>query len=74
MLKFKLIISDEAGALHTVEHESQHNANLADFNAIEDACASFIASAIPQVEVFLLEKAQDIQVTPVGFKKTVVVP
>ncbi len=70
MLNFKLIISDESGELHTLEHSTSHNSCWADFDGIESSCESFIASAIPEVEGFLLEKAQKAQQIGSDLKKT----
>ena len=71
MLKFTLTISDESGDLHTVSHETEYKTTLADFDSIESACESFAATAIPEIEAVLLEKAQESQEIPAGLKKTV---
>ena len=71
MLKFTITISDESGDIHTISHETEHQTSLADFDSIESACESFIATTIPEIEAVLLTKAQESQKISGDLKKTV---
>jgi hypothetical protein len=58
MLKVRITIFEDNEELTTIDKTLSSSASLSTFNDIESGCDLVFGEAIPEVERFLLEKAQ----------------